>query len=206
MNTRQRRECQREGGFTLVEMMISAGLISLASILIITLLTSATGIMRDIEVRSRSDRQSQTIASTLESDIRSAASVDNIVPVIGVAGANELTIYRKTTATGVPTRHHYYLVADKLLMGVLTATGTDPNWTFNGTERATQVGQYVRNNTTDVMFKYYDEDGNQLTAPTTITDRAAIRKVGVNIICDVDTAKAPPAYTTTLEVNVRNQR
>src|SRR5450759_2882676 len=119
MTERHGVEWIAEDGFSLVELMISAALISLASVLVVTLLLSATGIMQGVEVRSKADRQSQTIATTLEYDIRSAISVDGIAPVVELAGPNELIIYRKQTATGAPTRHHYYLAADKLMLGVL---------------------------------------------------------------------------------------
>jgi type II secretory pathway pseudopilin PulG len=203
---KDRRFWAAEDGFTLIEMMISALLISLASILIITLLTSATGIMQGIEVRSAADRQSQIISTTLESDIRSAVSVDGVVPVVEVAKPFELTIYRKTTFNGTPVRHHYYLNGDKMMMGVLTGTGTDPNWSFTGTELGTQIGMYVRNAGANSLFKYYDENGVELVSPTTVTDREKIRKVTLYIICDKDPTKSPQSYSTTLDVNVRNQR
>jgi prepilin-type N-terminal cleavage/methylation domain-containing protein len=197
---------QREEGFSLVELLISIFLLSIASMLVVTLLLSATTTMRNIEVRSLSDHQSQLMASILEADLRSATALTASAPVIASAGGLTLTTYRLKAVNGAPERHRYYMTEDKLMRGVLVAGGTTPNWTWTGTETVNQIGQYVRNATATPIFTYYDQSNVLLTTLASDADRIKIRKVAINIICDVDTQKPPGAYSTKLEVTLRNQR
>jgi prepilin-type N-terminal cleavage/methylation domain-containing protein len=197
---------KNEDGFSLPELMISMFLLSIAGILVVTLLTSATTTMRNIEVRSQANRQSQLIAGILEADLRSATSLSASTPVIAAADGVSLTTYRLKAVNGTPERHRYYMSQDKVMQGTLVAGGTSPNWTWTGTEKLSLVGQYVRNTTSAPLFTYYDIDNNQLTTLTADTDRIKIRKIVINIICDVDTTKLPAAYATKLDVTLRNQR
>lgn len=71
---------KNERGFTLVELMVTMFLISIAGIVLISLVNAATGIMRDIQVRSGADSEAQAIAASLAWELRSAARSPTATP------------------------------------------------------------------------------------------------------------------------------
>jgi prepilin-type N-terminal cleavage/methylation domain-containing protein len=196
---------RNEAGVTLTELMIVMFLISIIATLMITMLNTTLGVMQDIEWRSGGEAEAQNIVSNLSWEIRSGQKLTVDTPVLAVANPNEITFYRVKTFGGVPTRYHYYLVGDKLTKGYLVGQDAGGTWTFTGVERVAQAGQYVRNNAGLPMFKYYKEDGTQIT-PLSASDRAMIRKVAISIVCDIKTDQDPPPYTSSIEVRLRNQR
>jgi prepilin-type N-terminal cleavage/methylation domain-containing protein len=194
-----------ESGVTLTELMIVLFLVSIVATLMITMLNTTISTMQGIEDRSGGEAQAQIIANNVAWEVRTGQKLDVDTPVLAVANPNEMTFYRIKDFGDAPTRYHYYLVNDRLKKGYLTAQTGGPPWVFSGVERVAEAGKYVRNTTGTPMFRYYKEDGSQIV-PVSASDRAMIRRVAISIVCDIDTSEAPPPYTSSIEVRLRNQR
>ncbi len=63
---------RRDAGVTLVEVMIATFLVSIAAVLVVTMLTTALGIMRDVEARAGGEAEAQVIVSNMAWESRLA--------------------------------------------------------------------------------------------------------------------------------------
>ncbi|MFA5867802.1 MAG: prepilin-type N-terminal cleavage/methylation domain-containing protein [Actinomycetota bacterium] len=193
----------REIGVTLVELMVTMMLMSIAALVLLALLNAALGIMREVQARSEADGEAQLTISTLAWEIRSARSLDSSQPIIETALPVEIVLYRGGTLEGAPTRYRYYQSGAKLLKVYETAQAGGPPWVFTGVTTVAEIGRYIVNDSSTPIFSYFDGNGVEITGQTA-AERAKIRLVRINIRCDVDISKPPPPANVTREVSLRN--
>lgn len=202
------RVLKNENGVTLTELMITTFLMSIVGLVLVEVLMSGLTIMTGIESRTKIEGEAQQISGDLVWKLRTGQQV-NLEPVLALADQNAITYYSVTTVGGTPVRNHYFLDPyDNTILKKGIITGQEDSngiWVFLGTETVSYAGQYVRNNTSTPLFRYYDENGVELQ-PATSDDRKKVRKIKISVICDDNITKDPPAYTSTREVRLRNQK
>lgn len=97
----------------------------------------------------------------------------------------------------------YVLGTTTLVKRIFNATGSPLTYNTSGSpDQSVAVSEYVQNDIQNVpMFVYYDENGNEATATTTVTD---IRYVQVTIIVNIDPIRDPGEFMLRSSAALRN--
>jgi len=125
----------REGGFTLIEMLVVVVLVGITSTMFEA--TFSTVVNRTDQVQAQNILQTEVRASLNQfvSDLRNATYGDMTAPVVNF-GANYITFYSPDHQTPVHMRKiRYWIDGTTLKRQMVTSTNTDgPPWTQNGTD------------------------------------------------------------------------
>ncbi len=189
---------RREGGFTLIELMVAMPLMVIvlggATLLLTTLTHWNSHTQEEVSLQT----EARSAINTLEAEIRGAFIGDGTTPITA-ATASSITFYAPdgyaTTVSGsVESSFHLRQISYRVTSGTLqrqfmTSTNTYPTappWTFPGpmSAWATVIGQSgaIRNAS---VFAYYTQAGVQATPPTALTfpiaDPTGVRAVGITM-------------------------
>jgi len=153
-------------------------------------------------------RQNGRIAvSKITKETREAQSPSDDEYGISIAGKNELQFYADINSNPGPERIHYYLSGNQLIRGELNPSTTEEPWDYSGSEQTEVVAEYIRNNASSPIFKYYDKNGSELTGlPMSLADRRKVSLIETIILVDVDTGEKPDQTEISSEGQLRNLR
>jgi hypothetical protein len=146
-------------------------------------------------------------ADRLVREIREAQTVSDSDYGIYQADDLELQFYADINNNPGPERIHYYINNNQLVKGVLNPSTSEEPWEYGGTEQTEIIAKYIRNTDSNPLFKYFDLEGNELTAiPLNVTDRKRIRRISVKLYVDTKLNELPEAMEIESEVGLRNLR
>lgn len=184
-------------GFTLIEMVVVTAIVSMLTVVIASFLTAS---MKSYRIKRQSIDLEQKSAQVMRDFERNTRAASQII----TADSNQLTFLRyfDVSSTTPPTQVRYFVVGNKFEIGLTEPQGTPPNVTYpSGSEKIDLIINDVTNPVS--LFTYFDGNGTQLPAPTTITN---IRMMGLSISLDKNGAMPPAPITETTRISLRNMK
>lgn len=127
---------------------------------------------------------------------------DGSYPILSAA-TSSITFYSDVDNDGSVEKIHVYLSGTSFYRGITEATGTPPTYTSQPEVRYT-IANYVRNGTSTPIFKFYDEDGTQLSTTSPVV--ADISTISISLMVDLNPFRAPDILTLDESATLRNLR
>lgn len=183
-------------GFTLIEMIVVIGLISLMTLLIASMLSQS---VKNYRIKRQSvdlEEKSAHVLREFEQTTRAATK-------ILTANTSELSFYRFANLTDVsPVKVRYFMSGTQFEIGVTQPFGTPPNVAYpSANEAVTLIIPNVTNGSS--LFEYFD--GNNVKI-INLSDLSIIKMIGLTISLDMNTAKTPVPVVSSTKVNLRNMK
>jgi hypothetical protein len=197
-----------EGGFTVIELMVSLA-VSLAVVsAITTMVTVATHNQDRIARRVEANQRGRPVMARIVSELHSACVAPRIIPVIGDGTANGSTATRISflsksgyEVTPTPDKHVITLTGTTLSESVYPATsGAAPSWTFSGTPSSTT--QLLTNVSAPggVLFSYYRFQNGQLSS-TALPVPLTAANAGLTAYTTISMTASPTSGKSLLDAN-----
>lgn len=151
----------KQKGFTLVEVLITMGILVLIIVPLSMMQVNIFSYNRDLQNILITQDQVRNTLQIITSEIRSMGPSSTGAYPIAEAENNALTFYRDADRDGLMEKIRYFLVDDELKKGVTIPTG-NPMQYLNTDEKIITVAKNVRNGSN--IFSYYDSGYNGSTA------------------------------------------
>ena len=193
-----------QGGFTLIEVLITMALMTGVAFMI----TRLSGDLTDYSLRfNRGIFTQQEIQQTLQAilpEIRSAAQSNTGVYPIVSAATTSLTFYSDLDRNGTYEQVRYFLQSGIFKKGVIKPTGNPPTYPTS-TEI---VYDLVHGMTTSTIFYYYENTATStFSAPlSTPVDVLKVRTVEVRLIANQGTTSTQSLTGIDNRATIRNLR
>lgn len=193
---------KRTKGFTLIETLMVISILSGVGIaLSISILNGYRGNAYVFEAASSVDNARRGLSVTIQNLREASYGEDGAYPVASAA-TSTITFYADVDQDGPVEKVRVYLSNGTLYRGVTNAVGTPPSY-VGQPETVQTVVAFVRNAASTPLFAYYNSAGVALTAPINVAD---IAFVTMNILTDLNPARAPNVYTLSGSATLRNLR
>ena len=185
-----------KSGFTLIEMTVVIALVSILTVIVSVFLSQS---IKSYRLKSQSADLQDKAAHVMREFEQTARAASGVV----TTSETEFKFYRFFDLTSTyPTQVRYFLDGNKFKIGVTDPVGTAPNITYPaGNEKITLIIENVVN--LDVLFKYYDGNGELLTDPV---DPINTKMVELTISLDQNPGVPPDAISETTKINLRNMK
>ncbi|MEK7570117.1 MAG: hypothetical protein AAB515_01585 [Patescibacteria group bacterium] len=194
---------QSGAGFTLLEVVITAGILAAIGTLVGTLASTGLRSWSQNQEQVEVQETARTALTRITRLVREAQPADNGSYTIAAAAAQSLTFYADSDNDGGNEQFRIFLQGTDLKLGTIKPTGAPVTYPA-GSETVQTLVRNVRNGASAV-FGYYDGNftGSQaaLTFPVNIQN---IRLVHVTLTIDVDPNKVPSALTLETNMAFRN--
>lgn len=187
-------------GFTLIEVIVVAGLTALISATLAFLIvyfyrTNAYTLQESIAVA-----EARTSVEDAMRYIREASyGADGSYPIQSAA-ASSLTFFAAPNGSPNEVDKMTYLVLGGTLYRVETASAGNPP-SYTGTVSTTTIAANIANDPGTPVFRYFDDRGNELPQPVNVTQIASIQ---TTVVIDIDINHAPTPFTLSGSATVRN--
>jgi prepilin-type N-terminal cleavage/methylation domain-containing protein len=192
------RHNHAQSGYTLVEMIIVTGVFGIVLLLLANFAISG--------MNSYNYLTAQTNTSTdLNNQIGRVSRVIRGTTAVVSAGQNDLTIYgyfspRDTAADKI----HYYITGGSTLMvDVIPASGTAPNYTYLVGDLKSYVITTKLTVAPSPVFTYYDDLGNQLSGAFLTSQ---VKQIGILLSANPNPNRLPVPITISTRVTLRNMK
>lgn len=206
--SRLRRE---EAGVTLVELMITVGVLSVVLGFVLQGFLSVQNATTTGSLRLENLEQARLLMDNVTKDIRTAVRLSSTGSPFVLADDREVIFYGNLNlTTQCPKRIRLYVDSQTRLIEQVTepnAGGVPPSCSYTGTPVQRFVGRFVANATSDPIFTYYYDDGDEDVAftaaqtPLSATNLVLVNGVGVRLSIRKPTNY--PVADTTLVNKVR---
>jgi len=191
-----------ERAFTLVETLV---VVSLTSLVGLGLFAMITYFYRSnaylLEATSAVDSASRGLNEALESIREASYGEDGTYPV-ATAATSSVTFYGDMDDDSSVERVRLYLSAGVFYRGVTNAGGNPPTY-VGQTEGTEVIATWVKNAPTTPVFRYYDDDGVELTGTINIS---RIRSIRTRLDVDINPLRAPNILILEGASTLRNLR
>lgn len=190
-------------GVTLIEILISAVLVTIVMGGIYMFMKSVTTMNRILTASIQAQNEARRVLKPMISEIRDASNSSTGTYPVESAGDFSFTFYSNIDADFQKERIRYFLDGTTFKKGVTKASGNPLTYNYE-TEVLSEVIHYVANGTTPI-FTFFDRNytGTEtpLSTPIPIPD---VRLVKISIIIDPYAASSPTPTTVTTQVQLRN--
>jgi len=197
---------KKESGLTLIEVLVASGIF----LFIVTAMWLF--VKQSYKMQSFTFGQSMAISEarrgveTLIKEAREALPSDTGSYMIEKADDNEFIFYADYDRDNAIERVRYFFSGSDFYKGVIEASG-DPLEYLSENETVDVISKYVRNESSESVFSYYD--GNYSGSATDIplntpADVLALKLVHINLRINVQPDKAPVDYYLESDVQIRN--
>ena len=206
---RARTRSRSQGGYTLIEMMIAMGLLSVviaSAFNVVSRMQRSAMLTTD---RFTAEGEAQTIADRITKDLRSAVTTSATGAAFAAADVNDVTFYANLADPTGPTKLRAYLTLQSGTNVYLfhedstppDAGGSTGNYSYTGASSTRIDGKYL--DTTQPIFSYADANGTPLVTPITTT--AGLKSIdSVSINLRVRVTPTSPIVVINTTVHVRN--
>jgi type II secretory pathway pseudopilin PulG len=196
MTARRRAD---DAGFTVVEMVVTCGILSLVLATLLSVLNAQTNASIRIHAVVNSQEDVRFAMTTMARDLRAAE------PIVALATAadyaNQIQVQLKD-GTGASLGYVRWIL-DPTAKTVQRQTLSGPNGTVTGT---TLTLPRVRNADASIpVFRYYDSSGTQLTAGVATAADFANCTIRVHLSLQADTNPGPLPFLLETDAEVRNR-
>ena len=148
-----------------------------------------------VDSASRGVRESLTL-------LRGASYGEDGTYPVAAAATSSITFYSNADNDRAIERVRLYILNDTLYQGVMNAGGNPPSYSGQ-TETTFTVATWVKNATSTPAFRYYNQEGTELTGAVDIT---AVRTVRTRFDVDINPYRAPNILTIEGSATLRNLR
>lgn len=188
--------------FTLIETLVVVavvGIVGLAIHMVILRFYQANSYVLQGTAAVNSARNGVT---TLSSNIREVTYGDDGAYPLAQAATSSVTFYADVDKDGGVERVRVYLIGSTLYRVVVNAAGNPPTY-VGQTPATTTIATYVANGTSTPLFRYFDENGTELTGTVATSEVASVL---TSLMVDINPQRAPDIYTLTQSATLRNLR
>ncbi|HEX7456489.1 MAG TPA: prepilin-type N-terminal cleavage/methylation domain-containing protein [Candidatus Nanoarchaeia archaeon] len=159
-------------GFSLIELLIAVAISAIIVIVVIAVinlvLTRSKGGFESFEAQ----KEAVGIMNRIAKETRQAAEVVD-------AQAQSFTFREYLDVADIaPYQIRFFLDGETLKRGQIPPSGAGPTYTYNPADETIKILSLDVINGADSIFTYYDQDGNELSAPVTL---AAVTMVEINL-------------------------
>lgn len=189
-------------GFTLAETLVVIGLTGLVGVGLLSMIayfyrTNAYLLEATTAVDSASRGLNESVASLREASY----GEDGAYPLSATA-TSSITFHADIDTDPAIERVRLYRSGDTLYRGVTNAAGNPPAYAGQS-ETVTTIATYVKNATSTPLFRYFDEDGLELTGTI---DLASVRSIRARLDVDINPLRAPNILLLESSATLRNLR
>lgn len=184
----------KKPAFTLIELIIVVGMISVLAALISVLFVRSIHSYEISRKEMELEAKGTAVMEDFESETRSATK-------IVLNSQNSLTYYRFFDLTSLnPSQVRYFISGNQLKIGITPPIIIGQNVTYPSQN---EVIKTVADNLIDTsnIFSYFDSNGSELSDPI---NPAQIRMIGINISMDNDVNNPPGPVVDSTKVSLRN--
>lgn len=200
-HSRQRTKIQREAGFTFVEMIVVLTLFSILMLAVTGSISSFYSFNAYTISQAYQVQEARRGMTRLVRDVREMTYADDGTFPLARMEDDLIGFYSDIDRDDSVEYVEYELSGTVLQKRVYNATGTPP--TYPGTPDETQtLSEYVQNALQGTpTFVYYDANGDETTATSTVTD---VRYVQAEIIVNIDPTRDPGEFVLRSSAALRN--
>lgn len=191
-----------ERGFTLAETVVVVTLTTLVGLGLFAMIAyfyRANAYL--LEATSAVDSASGGLSEALES-LREASYAEDGTYPLAAAATSSVTFYGDMDDDASVERVRLYLQSGTFYRGVTDAAGNPPVYTGQ-TEDIETIATWVKNATSTPIFRYYDDDGVEITGTINI---ARVRSVRTRLDVDINPLRAPNILILEGAATLRNLR
>lgn len=190
------------GGFTLIEMLLVIALTTLVSGALIS------GIVAFYRYNDYAIAQAYQVSYARQGvdimirDLREMTYADDgTFPLVSMSSTS-VSFYSDIDRDNSVEYVRYRLSTTTLIKHIFDATGTPPVYSTTTPSATIILSEYVQNSLQNLpIFTYYDEQGTEAVATTTLTD---IRYIGVSVIVNIDPIRDPGQFMLQSSAALRN--
>lgn len=188
---------QRFVGMTILEIILILPLVGILTLVAMTMIVNYNKSYKYSQLQAQASYQISNYLERMGRVIRSTNDIE-------AATTNSLTIYAFFSPRNeAPDKVRYFLDSESLKVGVIQATGTPPNYTYDpNAETVSTLLSNVKNGASGI-FSYYDENGNQLSGAYSL---GSIKEIGVALSLNPDTNFLPKDVSGQTKINLRNKK
>lgn len=203
----RRRGAGERGAASIFEVLTTLALLSVVLVVVYEGIGSMGSAFEGGTERLVNLDEGRTVMAVATKDMRTATRLSAGTSPFVLANKQEVTFYGNLNPiVGVagPRKIHMYVDASTQLIEEVQApdAGSAPNYTYTGPKTIRFVGRYVANPANRPIFRYYDEDRNELTGvPLSAADRLAVHSVRIELA--IKRSQAYNVNYTTLVNQVR---
>lgn len=192
-------------GFTLAEMVVVMGILSLFIVLVTDFQAKVFSYNRIFQGGNFVGTDSLNVVKSMAVEMRSMSPSSGGAYPIEAASTSSITFFVDIDDDGNREKVRYFLSGTTIRRGVIKPVGTNPPL-YTGAETFTTLMANVRNNTSTPLFRYYPTtyDGTNTTSLPLPINISSVRLILINAVLDADPAMPLlPLYATT-QVSLRN--
>ncbi len=203
----ERRDA-RDGGFTLLEVIIAASLLLVATIPIYRFLDLSVKNVTTVQGLVQEQANARNALSGIENDLRNAFTGTTSLTRVASISATSVTFYTPDRSTPIGLQKvSYRLNAGKFEKWVQRSSNTVPNgaaytWTFPTTTAALPYLPLVKGVTNTTVFEFLDKS-NVVLNPAVAGNAAKVRVVRVTLQVrdpSAKTTQTPATYQVTVQL------
>jgi prepilin-type N-terminal cleavage/methylation domain-containing protein len=184
-------------GFTLIELIIVAGIAGILAIATGTFIVNALNTYAYLQAEGSSAADETGLVDRIENVIRGTTS-------IVTATGNTLTLYAYfSPADAVVDQVTYTVSGSTLQVSVIPPTGTAPNYTYNSANAKVTTLSTNFTDSPQPVFTYYDSSGNQLATGFSMSQ---INQIGVYLSTNPNPSKLQHSLVISSRVTLRNMK
>jgi type II secretory pathway pseudopilin PulG len=135
-------------------------------------------------------------------NMREASYGDDGSYPVESAATSSVTFYSDVDNDGPVEKVRLYILAGTLYRQVTNSAGSPPSYTGQTISTST-IATNVVNATSTPVFRYYDTNGTELTAPADVSKVVA---VATTLSVDLNPSRAPDIFTLQASATLRNLR
>jgi hypothetical protein len=208
---RARREGER--GQTMFEVVTVVIILGVVLMFVYQGINSAQQAIGGTEKRLANLDEARTLMAVSTKDVRTATRLQAGTSPFTLANKREIIFYANLNNNGSsgsvvdngPRRVRIFVDSSSQLIEEVVKPGAasvPPAYTYLGAPTRRFVGRYVANAVNQPIFRYFDTNGNELTAvPLSATDRLAVNSVQITL--SIRRSTTFPISNTTLVNTVR---
>jgi len=183
-------------GFSLVELVVVIGLVSILSLVVMTMLTRGFSAYRIKKQSVELEEKAAAVMREFEQTTRAATEIET-------ATDNTIAFYRFYDLTSPsPDRVRYFMENTTFKVGITHPYGVEPDITYPAENETIEM--IIENVTNpELIFTFYDSAGAEIE---TITDISSVKMIGLTISLDKDPNNPPNPITETTKVMLRNMK
>lgn len=189
-------------GLTLIEMVVSVGIIAIIMVVITQSVIYFYRANRTNFEESYQITSAQKGVQVLIKDLREATYGDNGAYPLESIASTSVTFYSDVDRSAPVERIKYQLNGTSLTRTITNSVGTPP--TYTGAVSTSTLSDYVRNIGDNIpVFRYYNAAGTEVVSQADIAD---VVSVSVSIVVDITPIHAPGEFTLRSGATIRNLR
>jgi type II secretory pathway pseudopilin PulG len=191
--SRRRTRLRGQRGQTIFEVIVVVALLGVVLTMVYQGINSAGQAIGGVERRLGNLDEARILMAVTTKDVRTATRLQAGTAPFTLANKREIIFYANLNNDGSsgsvvnngPRRVRVFVDSSNQLIEEVVkpdASSVPPAYTYNGATSRRYVGRYVANAADNPIFRYYDANGNEMTAvPLSAANRLAVHSVEITL-------------------------